>query len=299
MYRAKIRGKARHEVFRQSMHVDAVERLTLESDLRRAVERQEFVVHYQPIVSLSDGRLAGLEALIRWQHEERGLLLPETFVSVAEETGLIIPLGLWVLEAACRQAMLWRARHPTLDTTVMHVNVSGRQFAQPDLVERVADVLERTGLVPRCLGLEVTETVMMDDADQAAGILMALRQLGVTLQLDDFGTGYSSLSYLHRFPITSLKIDRSFVQGLETNAEHTKIVRSINTLARDLELEVVAEGVETIEQLERLKAWGCEFAQGNLLCEARAPDALEPLLAQRWTPRAHPTRGRTAITVPR
>lgn len=282
MYRAKIRGKARHEVFKHSMHVDALERLTLESDLRRAVERSDFMVYFQPIVSLLDGHLAGLEALVRWRHTERGLLLPDIFVPVAEETGIIVPLGLWVLEEACRQTAAWRRDYPAMDATVVHVNISGRQFGQADLVEQVTNILERTQLPARCLGLEMTETVMMDDTELAKDILTRLRSLGVQLQMDDFGTGYSSLSYLHRFPITSLKIDRSFVSEIETNEEHAKIVRLINTLARDLQLEVVAEGVETAEQLKLLREWGCQYAQGNYLCKAIDPRTIEDMIANRW-----------------
>jgi diguanylate cyclase (GGDEF)-like protein len=284
MHRAKMLGRSRHAVFEVSMGESAVARLQLETDLRRATERRELFLHYQPIVALGEGRVVGLEALLRWQHSERGTLSPATFIPLAEETGLIVPIGLWVLEEACRQMCLWQDQFPGLQRALIHVNLSGQQFMQPDLVDQVARILERTGLSAECLGLEMTETVMMSDAQQTTSILAQLRTLKVKLQLDDFGTGYSSLSYLHRFPITSLKIDRSFVMAMHAKEEHAKIVRSINTLARDLQLEVIAEGIEKVEQLELLRAWGCKFGQGNYLCAATDRETVEGLLAGDWIP---------------
>jgi diguanylate cyclase (GGDEF)-like protein len=279
MHRAKMLGKSRHAVFDVWMGESTVARLQLETDLRHAAEREELYLHYQPIVSLEEARVVGLEALLRWRHGQRGLLMPGTFIPLAEETGLIVPIGLWVLEEACHQMRSWQDRFPTLANALVHVNLSGQQFTQPDLVDQITNILVRTGLAPECLGLEMTETVMMSDAQQTTSILSQLRALNVKLQLDDFGTGYSSLSYLHRFPITSLKIDRSFVMAMHTKEEHAKIVRSINTLARDLQLEVIAEGIETPEQLELLRSWGCEFGQGNYLCAATDREVVESILA--------------------
>jgi diguanylate cyclase (GGDEF)-like protein len=279
LHRAKALGKSRHALYELSMGANAVARLRLESDLRRAVERNELRLHYQPIVSLESGRVMGLEALVRWQHARGGLLPPLSFIPVAEETGLIVPIGLWVLEEACRQMHAWQRTFPSLTDGVIHVNLSGKQFQQPDLVEQVTAVLERTGLSPRSLGLEMTETVLMSEAHQTTVILSRLRALEVKVQLDDFGTGYSSLSYLHRFPITSLKIDRSFVMAMHTKDEHAKIVRTINSLGRDLQLEVIAEGIETSEQLDLLRTWGCRLGQGNYLCAATDRETIESLLA--------------------
>ncbi len=283
MYGAKMRGKSRHEVFKLSMQVDAMSRLRLESDLRRATRRGEFLLYYQPIVSLREDRLVGLEALLRWRHPERGIVRPDLFIPIAEETGLIVPIGFWVLEEACQQMRRWQDAHPALHDVLIQVNLSARQFLQADLVDQVADVLERTGLPARCLALEMTETVMMSDVALAGEILACLCALGVNLQIDDFGTGYSSLSYLHRFPIQRLKIDRSFVTGMTTNEENATIVRSINHLARELHLEVIAEGVETADELGMLRTLDCGFAQGNYFCEARDLGEIDRLIAQgRW-----------------
>jgi diguanylate cyclase (GGDEF)-like protein len=280
MYRAKIQGKSRHVIFKPSMQVNADERLELESDLQRAANSGEFVLYYQPIISLTSGTVCGVEALVRWQHRERGLLLPDSFVAVAEETGLIVVLDLWVLEEACQQMRSWQDSFPGARDMLMHVNLSGRQFLQAGLVERVAEILERTELPAESLGLEMTETVLMNDAELATTMLSDLRTLGVKLQLDDFGTGYSSLAYLHRFPIDSLKIDRSFVMEMGANGDDSKIVHSINALARDLELEVIAEGIETAEQLTMLRAMGCHYGQGNFLCEPMDAALVGPLLSR-------------------
>lgn len=284
MHRAKALGKSRHELFEISMGEGVEARLRLETDLRHATERQELALHYQPIVSLVENRIVGLEALLRWHHAEHGMLPPNSFIPVAEETGLIVPIGLWVLEQACEQMRQWHDRFPTFAGAAIHVNLSGQQFMQPDLVDQIDGILQRTGLAPEALGLEMTETVMMSDAHQTSSTLSRLRSLNVKLQLDDFGTGYSSLSYLHRFPITTLKIDRSFVMAIHTIEEHAKIVRSIHTLARDLQLDVVAEGIETQEQLEFLQHLGCPFGQGYYFCPAKDPDTVETLLAADWRP---------------
>ena len=267
MYRAKLLGKKRHVMFDKAMHERAMKLLQLEIDLRRAVERQEFFLQYQPIISLAAGDISGFEALIRWQHPERGLVPPDEFISIAEETGLIIPIGQWVLREACRQMQEWRRQLPSERALTMSVNLSGKQFSQPDLTEQIATILRETGLPPSCLKLEITESMVMENIDTAIGMLTQLRALGVELSIDDFGTGYSSLSYLHRFPINTLKIDRSFVSRMLDNTENEEIVRTIVTLARSLEMNVVAEGVETRGQLEQLRALECDFGQGYLFAK--------------------------------
>ncbi|HEX8097883.1 MAG TPA: EAL domain-containing protein, partial [Pyrinomonadaceae bacterium] len=264
MYRAKSLGKSRHEVFDKAMHSHAMNLLQLETDLRRAVERQEFLVHYQPIVSLETGTLRGFEALVRWQHPEHGFISPAEFVPVAEETGLIIPIGHWVLQQACRQMREWQEQFPHHPPLMISVNLSSKQFTQPDLIEQIKLVLDETGLNPASLKLEITESVVMENIETAIGMLRQLRALGVESSIDDFGTGYSSLSYLHRFPATTLKIDRSFVSRMNDHGENVEIVRTVLMLARNLSMSVVAEGVETREQLEQLQRLGCELGQGYL-----------------------------------
>jgi diguanylate cyclase (GGDEF)-like protein len=264
MYRAKDGGKARHEVFDHTMHTRAVTMLRLENDLRRALERGELRVHYQPIMSLRSCELAGFEALVRWEHPDRGTVSPVEFIPLAEETGLIIPLGQWVLEEACRQLREWQDASPFNRNLMMSVNLSGKQLSQPDVVERVQGVLRAAGLDPRTLKLEITESVVMENAEEAAAVLTRLRALGVGLSIDDFGTGYSSLSYLHRFPVNALKVDRSFVARMASGDENLEIVRTVVTLAQNLGMEVVAEGIETAEQLSQLRALRCEYGQGYL-----------------------------------
>ncbi|HWS55779.1 MAG TPA: EAL domain-containing protein [Pyrinomonadaceae bacterium] len=282
MYRAKAGGRACFEVFDSTMHARAVNLLRLENDLRRAVEREEFTVYFQPIVGLATGRLAGFEALVRWQHPERGFIPPSEFIPVAEDTRLIVPLGLWVLREACRQVVSWQPAGPAPLT--VSVNLSGRQFAQPDLVEQVGAILRETGLAPGRLRLEITESVVMEDAERAVAMLEQLKGLGVRLSIDDFGTGYSSLSYLHRFPLDTLKIDRSFVSQLDAGESRAELVRTIRTLAANMGLEVVAEGIETLGQLGRLAELGCEYGQGYLFARPLAPDAAEALVrgGTRW-----------------
>ena len=262
MYRAKSGGKGAHVVFEASMHTDALVRLELESDLRQAFERSEFYVHYQPIVTLQSGRIHGAEALVRWKHPKRGLIAPSEFIPVAEEMGLIVPLGQWVLEQACRQAALWRAEYPIDGAVTMGVNLSPRQFQQPNLVENVERALHKAGLAPESLKLEITEGVAMRDAEATIVTLGRLKQLGLQLAIDDFGTGYSSLAYLKRLPLDILKIDRSFVTGAGENEEDTAIVRAIISLAQSLNLTVTAEGIETDSQAILMRSWGCERGQG-------------------------------------
>ncbi|HEY9402153.1 MAG TPA: EAL domain-containing protein [Pyrinomonadaceae bacterium] len=281
MYRAKESGKARFEVFDTSMHARALNLLRLENDLRRALERQEFRVYYQPIVALETGHIAGFEALVRWQHPERGFISPAEFISVAEDTNLIIPLGLRVLHEACLQMARWHWQSPANKLLTLSVNLSGKQFSQPDLVERIEQILDETGLDPRRLKLEITESVVMENAESAIAMLARLKTLGVQLSIDDFGTGYSSLSYLHRFPIDTLKIDRSFVNLMNEGAENSEIVRTIRTLAGNMGMEVVAEGIETLGQLNQLMELKCEYGQGYLFSKPVEAGAAEALLARK------------------
>ena len=262
MYRAKAQGKARCEVFDQATHDQAVGRLKLETDLRRALEREEFRVYYQPIVSLTSGKIAGFEALVRWERPGVGIVGPEEFISVVEEMGLIVFIGNWVLRKACEQAHRWHLANPGQRLLTMSVNVSGRQFKQPDIVEQVEKIVRETQVDPTAIKLEVTETVTMDNAERTIRIVNGLKNLGVRLSIDDFGTGYSSLSYLRRFPMHTLKIDRSFVQNLPSNPENLEIVRTIISLARNLGMDVVAEGAETEDEIKQLKALECDFGQG-------------------------------------
>lgn len=262
MYQAKRMGKACHAMFDIAMHSKAVARFKLDVELRRAMERQEFRLHYQPIVALETNEIECFEALVRWQHPERGLVFPEEFIPVAEETGLITNLGIWVLREACRQTMRWRLQHPRYRRLTVSVNLSMKQLTQADLIEQIDHVLQETGLEAHCLHLEITESVIMEHPDSAAHVLKRIESMGIRLSLDDFGTGYSSLSYLHRFPISTLKIDRSFVSRMDSDGDAPKVVRTIVTLANDLKMQVVAEGVETESQLAQVKALGCRYGQG-------------------------------------
>jgi diguanylate cyclase (GGDEF)-like protein len=267
MYRAKDNGKARHELFHSTMHTRAVALLKLENDLRRAIEREEFCVHYQPIVSLETEALVGFEALARWNHPERGLVPPDEFIPLAEETGLITEIGSWVLREACTQLRSWQSAMGR-EALTMSVNLSGKQLTQTDLIQQIENTLRETGLNPTWLRLEITESVVMENAELATNTLLQLRKLGVHLSIDDFGTGYSSLSYLHRFPVNTLKIDRSFIGRMAKGDENSEIVRTICTLANNLGMEVVAEGVETREQLELLRSLNCEYGQGYFFSKA-------------------------------
>jgi EAL domain-containing protein (putative c-di-GMP-specific phosphodiesterase class I) len=278
MYRAKEQGQGCYEIFDKVMHAQAMSLLQLENDLRRAVERREFFVHYQPIVQLSTGEIAGFEALLRWLHPERGFISPAEFISIAEETHLIRPIGVWVLREACAQMRRWHDRFPTAAQPFISVNLSARQFMQPDLVEQVKLVLQETRLEPSCLKLEITETVIMQNAEAATGMLRQLRSLGVQLAIDDFGTGYSSLSYLHRFPVDTLKIDRSFVSRMIAGNESAAIVETTVTLASKLKMNVVAEGIETDNQRSQLTALGCGYGQGYLFSRPVDADSATALL---------------------
>ena len=279
MYRAKQMGKARHVVFDQEMHARAMNLLQLETDLRRALERRELFLNFQPIVALATEQIIGFEALVRWRHSERGIISPMDFIPIAEETGLIIPIGQWVLEEACRQTKQWKEQvHPDRPLFVS-VNLSGKQFQQPDLLEQITSILRESGLAPCSLKMEITESLLMENIEAACATLEQLRELGVEVSIDDFGTGYSSLSYLHRLPIDTLKIDRSFVGRMALNDENIEIVRTIVTLAQSLEMAVVAEGIETKEQLAQLRALKCDGGQGYLFSQPLAADAARQFLA--------------------
>ena len=287
MYLAKERGRARYEVYDERMRSTLVERLDIETALRRALTRHELRVVYQPTINLESGLIVGVEALLRWEHPERGPLVPSEFIDVAEETGLIVPIGMWVVEQACRQAQRWQAIRPDGEPMFVSVNLSGRQLDTSALVDNVADVLERTGLEPNLLGLEITESVVMRDPEASTTLLRALKDLGVRLAVDDFGTGYSSLAYLRRFPVELLKVDRAFVDGLDAQSgdvEDRAIVAAVVSLAHTLGMQAIAEGVETAEQLSELRALGCDMAQGFLIARPLTPHALDELLARnpRW-----------------
>lgn len=262
MYRAKGLGKARFEIFNKAMHESALTILQLENDLRRAIKHQEFLLHYQPIIALETGRVTGFEALVRWQHPLRGLIAPAEFIPVAEETGLILPIGDWVLREACRQMREWQLRSRALRSLTISVNISSKQLSQPALVEQIGQILQQTELEAHSLKLELTESALMENAESAAAMLHKLKAMNIQLHMDDFGTGYSSLSYLHRFPVDALKIDRSFINRIGVASENAEIVQTIVTLANNLRIDVVAEGVETVDQFNQLRALGCKYGQG-------------------------------------
>ena len=278
MYRAKSLGKARFEVFDADMRASVMARLQLETDLRRALERQEFRNFYQPIVSLASGKIAGFEALLRWEHPTRGLLGPEEFIAVAEETGLIRELGWWNLREACRQISDWKANPDADPDLIISVNLSVKQFLQPNLVSEIKGLLRELAFPPESLKLEITESTVMGDPSAAVEMLLQIKALGIRLAIDDFGTGYSSLSYLHRFPLDTLKIDRSFISGMCEGGEGMEIARTIMPLANNLRLDVVAEGVETIEQVAFLRKLHCKFAQGFYFSKPLAAEEAGALL---------------------
>jgi diguanylate cyclase (GGDEF)-like protein/PAS domain S-box-containing protein len=279
VHTASTSGGACIQVFDTSMHVFALEQLQLEIDLRRAIEYEEFRVYYQPIVSLGSGKIIGFEALVRWNHPQRGLLEPADFIEMAEETGLINSIDRWVLREACRQLQKWQKHFWDYTSLSMSVNLSSKQFSQPDLVEYVRRTLRETGVEAYSLSLEITENVVMENTEHSISILSGLQALNIHVEVDDFGTGYSSLSYLHRLPTNTLKIDRSFVSRIGIDTENAEIVRTIIRLGQILEMSVIAEGVENMEQLEYLRRLDCCYAQGYLFSQPLAPDAVEDLLA--------------------
>jgi EAL domain-containing protein (putative c-di-GMP-specific phosphodiesterase class I) len=300
MYQAKSNGRGGFEVFDRAMRIRTVERLSLENDLRRALERDELRVEYQPIVSLQDGSITAVETLVRWQHPERGLVAPGEFIAVAEECGLIEPIGRWVLEQACDQAAQWHAARPDARPLGISVNLSVRQLTQRDLEATVAQALQRSGLEPSSLCLEITESVLLEEPDSVSEMITRVSRLGVRFVLDDFGTGYSSLAYLTRLPIDGLKVDRSFVEDLARDERSTAITTAIVRMAQALSLEVTAEGVENERQARALTELRCELAQGFYFHRPLAAPAISKLLADerlvaqraRLASPAKPPRGR-------
>ena len=275
MFRAKSAGRDQAAHFHQTMHDQATARLDDQLGLRRALERDELRAHYQPVVDLATGEAVGVEALVRWEHPERGLIGPDQFIPLAEDTGLILPLGAWMLETALGQLQRWRRDMPEARDLWMAVNLSPRQLMDPDLIHKVARALAETGVPPGNLHLEITETAVMRSVDASTTALDSLRQLGVHLIIDDFGTGYSSLARLKRLPVTALKVDRSFVDGLGRDSSDLSIVDAIINMADSLTLGVIAEGVETAEQLEILQSLGARMGQGFLWSRALPASDLE------------------------
>jgi diguanylate cyclase (GGDEF)-like protein/PAS domain S-box-containing protein len=264
MYHAKLRGKGSYLVFDKSMHTDALDRLEMEIDLRHAIEREEFVLYYQPIISLENRSIIGFEALVRWHHPQRGFLSPMEFIPLAEETGLIVPLSLWIIREACTQMLSWQRQSPHEPPLVISINISPVHFKNTAFVDQIRKILDETKLNPEHLALEITETVMMDNTDHIVAVFSELQDLGIKIHIDDFGTGYSSLSYLQRFPISTLKIDQSFIGRLTGTGKNTELVQSIINMAHNMKLRVIAEGVEKEENLKTLEFLKCEYAQGYL-----------------------------------
>ncbi len=278
MYRAKSKGKARHQLFDQAMHDEALNQLQIETDLRQALGRNEFLLHYQPIFNLESRTIVGFEALIRWKHPKRGMVPPNEFIPIVEENGLIIPLGRWIIYESCRQMRQWQELNPAALDLTMSVNLSCKQFLQNDLAEQVMAMLVATRLDPQYLKLEITESHVMENGDSAVKMMKRLRSLGIELSLDDFGTGYSSLSYLHRLPVTNLKIDRSFINQMVVGDENSKLVSTIVTLAHNLNINVTAEGIETADQLVQLREINCEKGQGYYFSKPLEADAATDLI---------------------
>ncbi len=281
MYHAKDNGRDRRQFFRSDMNARAVERQSLETDLRHAIERRELVLHYQPNINLTTGAIVGVEALVRWRHRERGLVLPEEFIPIAEECGLIVPIGRWLLREACRQSRSWR--DAGLAPISLAINVSAVELHSADFVDEVRSILAETRLESRYLELEVTETFLLQDTEAMTMVLRALKAVGVQLALDDFGTGYSSLSFLRMFPIDAVKIDQSFVRGIRIDSDDAGIVDAVISMGKSLHLRIIAEGVETRQQLEFLRAHGCSEAQGYYFSRPLPAEDCTRLLQQGLT----------------
>jgi diguanylate cyclase (GGDEF)-like protein len=279
MYRAKALGKGRYAIFDQEMYAQTIHLSQIEIDLRLALECQELLLYYQPIVSLKTGRVVGFEALLRWQHPTRGLILPKDFIAIAEDTGLIVPIGEWVLREACQQLYTWQQKFLNSSSLYISVNLSTRQIKQFNFVDKLAEILADTGLNGENLRLELTETMLMDRGENTIELLCHIKKQKIQLSIDDFGTGYSSLSYLHRFPIDALKIDRSFVSLINAKGENCEIVKTIITLAHSLDMKAIAEGVETSYQLTHLKNLGCDAAQGYFFSKPLNLQLAESIIA--------------------
>ncbi|MGL4884349.1 MAG: putative bifunctional diguanylate cyclase/phosphodiesterase, partial [Waterburya sp.] len=279
MYQAKAAGKSRHEVYATKMHEQALKRLQLEADLNQAIINQEFELYYQPIISLTTGTISGLEALVRWQSPTRGFISPGAFIPVAEETGLIVPMGEWILTTACQQMQTWKQKFASADSVMISVNLSSRQFAQANLIEQIQQTLTSTGLDPANLKLEITESMVMDDVENTIILLNQLKELNIKISMDDFGTGFSSFSYLHRFPTDSLKIDRSFVSNMSQGNKNLEIVNTIVILAHKLGMNVIAEGIETAEEKEILQNFNCEYGQGYYFAKPLSKEDATQLFA--------------------
>jgi EAL domain-containing protein (putative c-di-GMP-specific phosphodiesterase class I) len=278
MHHAKEQGKNNYQFYSEEMNVRVFERMALESSLHRAIREQEFTLHYQPRVDLRTGEISGLEALIRWNHPEMGLVPPAKFIPVAEETGLIVPMGEWVIRTACAQSRAWQEQG--LPPMRVAVNLSARQFRQKNLIETISGILEQTGLDASLLEVELTESLVMQGAEQSITILRELKAMGVEIAVDDFGTGYSSLSYLKRFPITNLKIDKSFIHDMASDPEDAILVKTIIDMAHGLGMKVTAEGVETLEQIEFLRQHHCEEMQGFYFSRPLPADQLVQFLQE-------------------
>jgi diguanylate cyclase (GGDEF)-like protein len=294
MYRAKAAGKACYMLFDQQMHNEAMRRLVLENDMREAIGRGQFVLHYQPIVSLITGKTIGFEALVRWQHPERGMIPPVEFIPLAEEIGTIIPLGRWVLDEACRQLAQWRKDRPEFADISMSVNLSRKQLSAPDLVSSIQDIMLAHKIRPCDIKLEITESAIMTDPEEAIRVLHEIRRTDVELHMDDFGTGYSSLSCLHRFPLGGLKIDRSFVKNMEERKDYALVIDAVISLTDRLNLRLVAEGVETIEQLKLLQGMGCKLVQGYYFAKPLTAKAAEEFVISKVAPAKVPLPRPTA-----
>ncbi|MEL6381339.1 MAG: bifunctional diguanylate cyclase/phosphodiesterase, partial [Cyanobacteria bacterium J06626_18] len=277
MYRAKAMKEAQYQVFSDDMREEAVARLDLESDLIKALDNDEFSLFYQPIISIQTGETAGFEALLRWRQEKRGLISPGQFIPIVEENGMIIPLGEWILKTACQQTKAWKQQFPHRPLK-MSINLSRRQFDQPDLCQKISEILTQSDLAGGCIQLEITESMIMRDVEAAYALMIRLKALGIQLAIDDFGTGYSSLSYLHRFPTDTLKIDRSFVSRMEDSSEDREIVQTIIDLGRKLDMNLVAEGISSSQQLTLLKAAGCHLGQGYYFSKPMPAEEITALL---------------------
>jgi EAL domain-containing protein (putative c-di-GMP-specific phosphodiesterase class I) len=278
MYRAKSKGKGRSELFDAAMHEHVMGQLQMEGRLRRALENNELALHYQPIVAIGTGLIEGFEALLRWQPTGSAPVSPGVFIPVAERSGLIVPISSWVLTAGCLEAVSWRRQYADAQPLYVSLNVSARHFSHPAFIGHVREALEKSAIPPECVKIELTESVTMNDAPTTEQTMSQLRALGIRLSIDDFGTGYSSLSYLQRFPVDTLKIDQSFISAMQTERENCAIVSTIVALGKNLGLQVVAEGVETLSQLEMLRSIGCDAAQGYFFSKPVPADAVKTLV---------------------